>query len=51
MTIANPLREELSTTPIGTAAQLTEAGEVPVPDGPGLGIELDLQAIERYRID
>lgn len=50
MTIANPLREELSTTPIGTADLLTDAGEVPVPDGPGLGIDLDLKAIERYRI-
>jgi D-galactarolactone cycloisomerase len=50
MTIPNPLREELSTSPIGTAGQLTATGEVPVPDGPGLGIELDLAAIERYRI-
>jgi len=50
MTIPNPLREALSTTPLATAEQLTDAGEVPVPQGPGLGIDLDPAAIERYRI-
>ncbi len=50
MTIPNPLREELATVPIATADGLTDSGEVPVPDGPGLGIELDPDAIERYRI-
>ena len=50
MTIPNPLREELATVPIGTVDGLTDSGEVPVPDGPGLGIELDPDAIERYRI-
>jgi D-galactarolactone cycloisomerase len=50
MTIPNPLREELATMPIGTADGLTDTGEIPVPDGPGLGIELDPDAIQRYRI-
>jgi len=26
-------------------------GEIRVPPGPGLGVELDSKAIERYRID
>jgi len=26
-------------------------GEVRVPSGPGLGVELDLDAIARYRVD
>jgi D-galactarolactone cycloisomerase len=50
MVIPNPLREELSLTPIGGVAQLTDTGQMPVPDGPGLGVELDLEAVERYRI-
>ena len=50
MTVPNPLREELATVPIATSDGLTASGEVPVPDGPGLGIELDPDAIERYRI-
>jgi L-alanine-DL-glutamate epimerase-like enolase superfamily enzyme len=50
MIFANPLREELATTQLATADQLTDAGEFAVPQGPGLGIELDLSAIERYRL-
>lgn len=41
----NPVREELLQTPI-----VYEAGEVRVPDGPGLGVELDPTVVERYRI-
>ena len=26
-------------------------GRVPVPDGPGLGIELDAAIVEEYRVD
>ncbi len=41
----NPLREELSPAPFAP-----EDGVVAVPDGPGLGVELDGNAIERYRV-
>ena len=50
MIFPNPLREELATTRLATADQLTENGEVSVPQAPGLGIELDLDAIDRYRL-
>ena len=41
----NPLREELSPTPFAP-----EDGLVAVPDGPGLGVQLDEGAVERYRV-
>jgi hypothetical protein len=41
---ANPLRDELLTEPLRAIE-----GRVPVPDKPGLGIELDPEAIRRYR--
>lgn len=41
----NPLRDQLLTTPI-----VCERGAVRVPDGPGLGVELDMAVVERYRI-
>jgi galactonate dehydratase len=50
MVIPNPLREALTQEPLASAAQLTADGRMPVPDGPGLGIELDLTAVERFRI-
>jgi D-galactarolactone cycloisomerase len=50
MIIPNPLREELTQEPLASADQLTIDGRMPVPDGPGLGIELDLTAVERFRI-
>lgn len=43
----NPLREELTETPPAPDAD----GCVSVPDGPGLGVELDAEALERYRVD
>jgi len=43
---ANPLRDELLTEPLRAIE-----GHVPVPDKPGLGIELDPEAIRRYRVD
>jgi D-galactarolactone cycloisomerase len=42
----NPLRDELLTLPLRAIE-----GHVPVPDKPGLGIELDPDAVRRYRID
>jgi len=50
MFIANPLRDELTTVAWGSAAQLSE-GQLPVPTGPGLGIEINWDAVQRYRID
>ena len=42
----NPLRHELLVDPFDPTG-----GELAVPDGPGLGIEVDEAAVERYRID
>jgi D-galactarolactone cycloisomerase len=41
----NPLREELAVESFAP-----DDGLVAVPNGPGLGVELDEDAIERYRI-
>lgn len=41
----NPLRDDLAVKPIAV-----ENGEVLVPDGPGLGIELDEKIVEKYRV-
>lgn len=42
----NPLRDELAVEPI----TLGEAGMVAIPQGPGLGIEIDRAVLEQYRI-
>lgn len=42
----NPLRDELLTTPLQP-----DHGEITVPKGPGLGIKLNPEAVDRYRID
>ena len=42
----NPIREDLAADPIRN-----EGTEVPVPDGPGLGIEIDGGTLERFRTD
>lgn len=41
----NPLRDELLATPLRA-----EDGHIQVPDGPGLGIELDASVVERFRL-
>ncbi|MGH2369227.1 MAG: mandelate racemase/muconate lactonizing enzyme family protein, partial [Chloroflexota bacterium] len=41
----NPLREHLLVTPLRQ-----EGGYLPVPQGPGLGIDLDPQVLTRYRV-
>ena len=41
----NPLREELIRNPLRPAD-----GAIPVPDEPGLGIEIDWDAVEKYAI-
>lgn len=40
----NPLRDALTRAPVGAAASLTPQG-LPVPQGPGLGIEVDRAAL------
>ena len=42
----NPLRDEILRTPLEVAD-----GRVTVPDGPGLGVELDQDALEKYVVD
>jgi L-alanine-DL-glutamate epimerase-like enolase superfamily enzyme len=42
----NPLREEILVAPIS----LTSDGRVPVPSGPGLGIELDEGRLEKFTL-
>jgi galactonate dehydratase len=46
---ANPLRERLALAPLGGPEQLTD-GEIPLPSGPGLGIDLDPDALRRFRV-
>lgn len=50
MFIGNPLRDALATEAIGSAATLVD-GRLPVPQGPGLGITIDMDAVDRYRVD
>lgn len=50
MFIANPLRDELATQRVGAAQDLVD-GRLAVPQGPGLGIDIDWDAVQRYRID
>jgi D-galactarolactone cycloisomerase len=42
----NPIREELAVDPIRN-----EGAEVPVPDGPGLGVEIDRETLAEFRVD
>jgi len=42
---ANPLRDQLSKTPI-----LAVDGYVQIPEGPGLGIEIDEEAVRRFAV-
>ena len=50
MFIGNPLRDELATQPIGAVSGLVD-GQLAVPQGPGLGITINMDAVERYRVD
>ncbi len=42
----NPIREELAVDPIRN-----EGTEVPIPDGPGLGVEIDPETLAEFRVD
>ena len=50
MFIANPLRDALATTAVGSAQALVD-GQVAVPQGAGLGIEINWDTVQRYRVD
>jgi D-galactarolactone cycloisomerase len=50
MVMPNPLREKLATNPIGSWQQLTKDGTLPVPQEAGLGIEIDENVLEMYRV-
>jgi L-alanine-DL-glutamate epimerase-like enolase superfamily enzyme len=50
MFIGNPLRDELCTRRVGDAASLVD-GQLAVPQGAGLGVEIDWDAVQRYRVD
>jgi len=50
MTFDNPLRSQLATLDVTAPEQLVDGG-LPVPDGPGLGIEVDPDALRRFRVD
>ena len=42
----NPIRDELARTPIDH-----EGPAVSIPDGPGIGIRIDADVLDRYRVD
>ena len=50
MVPAHPLREALTTEPVGDCRSLVD-GKVAVPKGPGLGVEIDWDTVGRYRVD
>lgn len=47
MIFPNPLRDRLAKDPAGRI-ELLEDGSLPLPEGPGLGIELDMAEVERW---
>jgi L-alanine-DL-glutamate epimerase-like enolase superfamily enzyme len=49
MIFPNPLREELATVDLGGSGTLID-GAVMMPTGPGLGIEIDQKALERFQM-
>ena len=50
MVYENPLREKLLTRSVGDPATMKD-GRLPIPDGPGLGIAIDPDALASYRIE
>jgi galactonate dehydratase len=50
MVCENPLRQALTTAPVGEAGLLAD-GAVPVPGGPGLGVDIDRDRLDALRID
>jgi galactonate dehydratase len=50
MVYDNPLRQRLLSEPVGDPATMTE-GRLPIPNGPGLGVVIDRDALASYRIE
>jgi L-alanine-DL-glutamate epimerase-like enolase superfamily enzyme len=50
MVFDNPLRQELTRPVLGDVGALTDGG-LAVPDTPGIGVELDREALRRFTID
>ena len=50
MFIDNPLRDELTLSPIGSPSLLVN-GQMPIPKLPGLGIEINWKSVSKYRVD
>lgn len=49
MVYANPLRDAFTHPIVGEGSQLVD-GRLAIPQGPGLGVEVDRDALARYRI-
>ncbi len=49
MVYENPLRDAIAKAPVGEASGLID-GQLVVPQGPGLGIEIDRDVLERHRV-
>jgi len=49
MVYANPLRDRLLKTPVGEKEMLQD-GLLPVPDGPGLGVEVDRAVLAEFTV-
>jgi galactonate dehydratase len=49
MVYENPLRDAIAKTPVGEASGLAD-GQLAVPQGPGLGIEIDRDVVNRLRV-
>lgn len=49
MVFANPLREQMLVAPVSVPAAMVE-GRMPIPQGPGLGIELDRGFLAAHRV-
>jgi galactonate dehydratase len=49
MVFANPLREQMLVKPVSVPSTMVE-GRMPVPQGPGLGIELDRAFLAAHRV-
>jgi D-galactarolactone cycloisomerase len=49
-TTPNPLREQVAKDPLCVEEQVSRQGFISVPEGPGLGVELDESTVCRYRV-